>query len=214
MGLLSASVSVARYRVDGKIEEAVMETVHAGLKENAITTIEDEYAEITLGWTPFGSDFNPDFEKITFTFGNFFLFSLRIDKKSVPSKIIQKYISIEIDKKLKEEGRQFLSKNEKTDIRENVTDKLMRQMPSTPNIYDVLWDHEAQSVLFFSTQKAANEELETLFSKSFKLRLIRLFPFTIVEGSAIFSDEERDMVLNLAPANVNRGKVIGDDSNA
>ncbi|MBF0204506.1 MAG: hypothetical protein HQK67_09385 [Desulfamplus sp.] len=100
MGLLSASVSVARYRVDGKIEESVMETVLSGLKQNAITTIEDEYAEITLGWTPFGSDFNPDFEKITFTFGKFFLFSLRIDKKSVPSKIIQKYISIEIAKKL------------------------------------------------------------------------------------------------------------------
>lgn len=211
MGLLSSSVSVARYKVNGKIEEAVMETVLAGLKENAITTIEDEYAEITLGWTPFGSDFNPDFEKITFTFGNFFLFSLRIDKKSVPSKIIQKYITIEIAKKLKEEGRQFLSKNEKTEIKESVTDKLMRQMPSTPNIYDVLWDHEAQSVLFFSTQKAANDELETLFAKSFKLRLIRLFPFTIVESSEHFSDEERDMVLGLAPANVNRGKVIGDE---
>ena len=211
MGLLSSSVSIARYRVDGKIEEAVMETVLAGLKDNAITTIEDEYAEITLGWTPFGSDFIPDFEKITFTFGNFFLFSLRIDKKSVPSKIIQKHISIEIVKKLKEEGRQFLSKNEKTEIKENVTDRLMRQMPSTPNIYDVLWNHEAQTVLFFSTQKAANEELETLFTKSFRLRLIRLFPFTIIESSEKFSDEERDMVLQLAPANVNRGKVIGDD---
>ncbi len=211
MGLLSSSVSVARYRVDGKIEENVMETIHAGLKQNAITTIEDEYAEITIGWTPFESNFNPDFEKFTFTFGDFFLFSLRIDKKSVPSKIIQKHISIEVQKKLKEEGRQFLSKNEKIEIKENITEKLMRQMPSTPNIYDVLWNHEAQQVLFFSTQKAANEELETMFTKSFKLRLIRLFPFTIIESSHHFSDQERDMVLNLAPANVNRGKVIGDD---
>lgn len=211
MGLLSSSVSIARYRVDGKIEDNVMETIHAGLKQNAITTIEDEYAEITIGWTPFESNFNPDFEQFTFTFGDFFLFSFRIDKKSVPSKIIQKHISIEVQKKLKEEGRQFLSKNEKIEIKENVTDKLMRQMPSTPNIYDVLWNHEAQQVLFFSTQKAANEELETMFTKSFKLRLIRLFPFTIIESSPHFSDQERDMVLNLVPANVNRGKVIGDD---
>ncbi|MBF0209656.1 MAG: recombination-associated protein RdgC [Desulfamplus sp.] len=211
MGLLSSSVSVARYRVDGKIEDNVMETIHAGLKQNAITTIEDEYAEITIGWTPFESNFNPDFETFTFTFGDFFLFSLRIDKKSLPAKIIQKHVSIEIGKKLKEEGRQFLSKNEKIEIKENVTDKLMRQIPSTPNIYDVLWSHEAQRVLFFSTQKAANEELETLFTKSFKLRLIRLFPFTIIESSDKFSDEERDAVLKLAPANVNRGKVIGDD---
>lgn len=209
MALLSSSISVARYRVAGKIEDPIMETVRDGLKKNAITTIEDEYAEITLGWTPFESDFDPDFEQFTFIYGNYFLFSLRIDKKGVPSKIIKKYMAMETARKLKEDGREFLSKNEKSDIKDAITEKLMRQMPSTPNIYNVMWDHEADTVLFLSTQKAANEEFETLFAKSFNVKLIKLFPFTMVEYFDDFTDEERDRVMKLTTVNF-KGRVDAD----
>ncbi len=198
MGLLSSSVSISRYRVEGDIEEPVLETVRNGLIRNVISHIEDEYAEMSVGWTPMESAFDPDFEKFTFSFGTYFVFSLRIDKKSVPSKIIKKYVSLEIIKKLKETHRDFLSKNEKKDIKDMVTEKLMRQMPSTPNMYDVMWDYENASVLFFSTQKSANEELETLFKKSFQLTLIRLFPFTMIEGSSFLKSEEKDLAANLA----------------
>ena len=198
MGLLSSSVSISRYRVEGDIEEPVLETVRNGLTRNVISQIEDEYAEISVGWTPMENAFDPDFEKFTFSFGTYFVFSLRIDKKSVPSKIIKKYVSLEIIKKLKETHRDFLSKNEKKEIKDMVTEKLMRQMPSTPNMYDVMWDYENASVLFFSTQKAANEELETLFKKSFQLKLIRLFPFTMIELSSNLKSDEKDLAANLA----------------
>ena len=198
MGLLSSSVSISRYRVEGDIEEPVLETVRNGLTRNVISQIEDEYAEISVGWTPMENAFDPDFEKFTFSFGTYFVFSLRIDQKSVPSKIIKKYVSHEIIKKLKETHRDFLSKNEKKEIKDMVTEKLMRQMPSTPNMYDVMWDYENASVLFFSTQKAANEELETLFKKSFQLKLIRLFPFTMIELSSNLKSDEKDLAANLA----------------
>lgn len=199
MGLLSSSVSVARYRVEGEIEGSPLETVKEGLKKNAVSEIEDEYAEIAVGWTPFESPFDPDFEKFTFTFGTYFVFTLRIDKKSVPSKIVQKQVAMEVAKRLKESGREFLSKNEKTDITDMITEKLMRQMPSIPNMYDLLWMPEDHSLLFFTTQKAANEELETLFKTSFKLKLIRLFPFTMAEGNKDFSDHDRDKIANIVP---------------
>jgi len=198
MGLLSSSVSISRYRVEGKFESSILESVRTGLTKNIISQIEDEYAEISVGWTPMESAFEPDFEKFAFSFGTYFAFSLRIDKKSVPSKIIQKYVALEVIKKLKETHRDFLSKNEKTDIKDLITEKLMRQMPSTPNTYDVMWDYENASVLFFATQKAATEELETLFKKSFQLKLIRLFPFTMIECSSTLKDEEKDLAANLA----------------
>ncbi|SMC82052.1 Putative exonuclease, RdgC [Desulfocicer vacuolatum DSM 3385] len=198
MGLLSSSVSIARYRVEGKFESSILESVRNGLTKNIISQIEDEYAEISVGWTPLESEFDPDFEKFSFSFGTYFVFSLRIDKKSVPSKIIKKHVALEVIKKLKETHRDFLSKNEKKDIKDLITEKLMRQMPSTPNTYDVMWDYENATVLFFSTQKAANEELETLFKKSFQLKLIRLFPFTMIENSLTLKDEEKDLAANLA----------------
>ncbi|MFH1152462.1 MAG: recombination-associated protein RdgC [Pseudomonadota bacterium] len=204
MGLLSSSQSVSRYRVEGDMGDSVLDHVRNGLKANAISQIEDEYAEIATGWTPYESPFDPDFDIHPFVFGTFFLFCLRIDKKSIPSKVVQKHTTIEIARKLKETGREFLSKNEKTDIKDAVIEKLMRQIPSVPNIYDVLWKPEESSVTFFSTQKAANEELETLFTKSFKLKLIRLFPFTMAENNPDFSTADRDKIAQLSPVKFSR----------
>ena len=197
MGLLSSSVSLSRYKVEGELEEPILEKVRNGLTKNVISQIEDEYAEISVGWTPMESAFDPDFEKFTFSFGTYFVFSLRIDKKSVPAKVIKKYVALEVINKLKETHRDFLSKNEKKEIKELVTERLMRKMPSTPSIYDVMWDYENADILFFSTQKAANEELETLFKKSFQLKLIRLFPFTMIENSSSLNDTEKDLAANL-----------------
>ena len=200
MGLLSASVSISRYTVEkDENKNSILELVRKGLKENTISTIEDEYAEILTGWTSFESHFDSDFEKYPFQFGNYFVFSFRIDKKTIPQKIIQKYTAIEIIKKLKQTNREFLSKNEKTDIKDAVIEKLMRQIPSTPNIYDVLWDYEQSNILLFTTQKAANEEFETLFLKSFNLKIIKLFPFTLIEKKSSLKENEKDKILNLSP---------------
>ncbi len=207
MALLSPSVSIARYTVERNKknnDNSIIENVRNGLKKNTISEIEDEYSEIVTGWAPFESHFDPDFEKYSFQFGTYFVFSFRIDKKTIPQKIIQKYTSIEIIKKLKQTNRDFLSKNEKTDIKDAVIEKLMHQIPSTPNIYDVLWDYEQSKILLFTTQKAANEEFETLFSKSFNLKVIRIFPFTLIEKNTTFTNDEKDRILNLSPFKFNK----------
>ena len=42
MGLLSSSVSVMRYKVEGQVKEPIMDTITEALKQNAFTEIEDE----------------------------------------------------------------------------------------------------------------------------------------------------------------------------
>ena len=56
------------------------------------------------------------------------------------------------------------------------------------------------SMLFFNNQKGANEALETLFSQSFGLTLIRLFPYTMGELTAGLSEAQRDVLGTLSPA--------------
>lgn len=200
MGLLSSTVSITRYRVEGKIDQSVTETIAEGLKKNAISEIEDETSEMVVGWTSFENPYHPDFQRSSFVIGPYFVFSMRIDKKKIPTKIIKKQCAIEAAKRLTESGRDFLSRNEKKQIKEQVIDTLMLRMPSTPNVFDLIWDYENASVWLFSTQKAANEELETLFSKSFKLTLIRLFPYTLAELEAGLSHQEHDILSQLSPS--------------
>ena len=204
MGIISSTHSVSRYYIKGKIEDSVIDVIRNGLIKNAIPTIENEYDEISAGWTPVESPYHPDFNKFSFQFDPYFLFSLRIDKKSIPAKLVQKYMAIEIQKKLETSGRNFVSKNEKSEIKDMVTDILMHKIPAVPNIYDVLWHYEENSLLFYTTQKAANEFFETLFYKTFKLKPIRLFPYTMVETQSDFSNSIKDRILTMTPVKYSR----------
>ncbi|QTA84639.1 recombination-associated protein RdgC [Desulfonema magnum] len=199
MGLLSASVSVTRYKVEGEFETPVLETITDGLSKNVITDIDGDIAESVVGWTSFENPFKPDFKGSSFVIGTYLVFSLRIDKKTVPSKIVKKHYTLEMAKQLAESGREHLSRNEKRLLKENVVSMLNQRTLATPNIYDIIWNKEDALLWFFSTQKAANEALETLFSKSFKLTLIRLFPYTIADLMTDLSDTERDTLSGISP---------------
>lgn len=204
MALISSSHSISRYHIEGNISDSILESVRNGLIKNAIPVVESEYDEISVGWTPVESPYLPDFEKYSFQFGTYFLFSLRIDKKSIPQKLVQKHMALEIEKRKESSGRDFVSRNEKSEIKNHVIDILMHKIPSVPSLYDILWDYENHNLYFFSTQKAANELFETLFFKSFDLKAIRLFPYTVIEKKSDFNASEKDRVLSLAPVKYSR----------
>jgi recombination associated protein RdgC len=200
MGLLSSRISITRYKVSGRLDGSVHETVYKALKQHAIPEMEDDGSEAMVGWTSFEYPYVPDFEGYSFVFGAHMVFALRIDKKSIPPKLVQKHYSLEVAKHLADTGRQFLSGNEKKAIKEHVVNTLGRRIPAVPNVYDLVWHYKDSSVWFFSNLKSANEALETLFIKSFGFPLIRLFPYTTGNLMAGLSDSERDLLSKLAPS--------------
>ncbi len=200
MGLLSSSTSVTRYSVEGQLEEPILDSIAAGLKRHAISEIDDHPSELGAGWTSFKNPYVPDFESSSFVIGTYLVFSLRVDKKSIPSKLVQKHFAGESARRLKETGRDFLSANEKKMIKDHVVNMLNLKMPSTPHVYDVVWRYEQGEVWFFSNLKSANEQLETLFAKSFRVQLMRRIPYTMASLSADISPAERDTLSQLAPA--------------
>lgn len=198
MGILSSSVSITRYLVEGVLKGAVMDSVLDGLKKNTISEIDQESVELTAGWTSTNKPFIPDFEGSSFVVGPYFIFSLRIDCKRVPSKVIHKYTDMEIAKKLRESGREYLSREEKKMIRDNVTNVLYKRVPAAPDVYDIIWDYEKRQLLFFSNLKKANEIFETLFMKSFSLTPLRMFPYTNAIFDSGLSNSQKDAVTGLS----------------
>jgi DNA recombination-dependent growth factor C len=199
MGLLSSAISITRYRVDGKIENPVTEAVAKGLKNNIIANIDDDPAEKSVGWTSFDKPFSPNFDGYSFLFGNLFVFSLRIDRKTISGKLLKKYVAIETSKRLNKTKQRFLSKDEKKAIKDKVITDLAMRVPSTPNVYDLIWNYEKSDVYLFSNLRSANEELESLFKRSFNLSLIRVFPYTAADLLSGLSDPERDTLIGLSP---------------
>jgi len=199
MGILSSAVSITRYRVEGKIEGPVSEIVSKGLKNNAIQEIDEEAESKAAGWTSFENPFHPNFDGSSFVFGNLFVFALRIDRKSIPAKLLKKHLALETSKRLAKINRRFLSKDEKQALKDKVINDLVIKVPSTPNIYDLIWNYEASSVWFYSNLRSANEEFETLFRRSFNIGLLRLFPYTAADITSGLSDSERDVLIGLSP---------------
>ena len=180
----------------------VLETVANGLTKNTISEIDNQISDMAVGWTSFEKPFQPDFNRSIFVYGNYFVFSLRIDKKNIAAKILKKQYTVEAAKRLADSGREYLSKSEKKMIMDHVMNSLCLRIPATPNIYDLVWNYEDSSVWFFSNLKTANEELETLFSKSFDLSLIRIFPYTAAYLSSELSDSQRDELQQTSPIHI------------
>jgi DNA recombination-dependent growth factor C len=199
MAILSSAASITRYRVDGKVKGSVVETVAEGLKKNAISEIDEDAAEKAAGWTSFETPFQPNFDGSSFVYGSLFVFSLRVDRKQIPTKLVKKHLILETSKRLAKTGRRFLSKDEKQALKEKVTSELAIRVPSTPNLYDIIWDYEKSSLYFFSNLRSANQEIEELFKRSFTLSLIRIFPYTAADLLSDLTDQERDILLSLSP---------------
>jgi recombination associated protein RdgC len=199
MGLLSASNSITRYRVSGHLKKPVLHTVAAGLNKKVISEIDDHAADKSVGWTSFEKPYQPDFSGSTYVFGAYLVFALRIDRKTIPPRVIKKHLMIEAARRLADSGRQYLSRNEKQTIKDHVVDRLNQKVPATPHVYDIIWNYEDSVLWFFSNLKAANEELETLFLQSFNLNLIRVIPYTAAHLDSGLTDGEKDILLKLSP---------------
>ena len=202
MGILTSSASITRYKVEGKLKAPVTQTVENGLKQYTIPDIDEAVSDRTMGWTSLDNPYQPDFNGASFVFGTVFVFSLRIDKKTIPAKIIQKQYAIEMNRILKKTGRSFLARDEKKMLKDRIINALSLRIPATPNLYDVVWHYDESVVWFYSNLKAANEALETLFLKTFKCVLVRLFPYTLADLDKDLSDSARDRLAQIVPTTI------------
>jgi len=131
------------------------------------------------------------------------VFALRVDQKKIPAKIIKRELEIAIEKKKEEHGRDFLSKNERSELKEQVVDIVTSKTPFTTDLYHVTWNANTNELLFFASPKNAKELFETLFYKSFELKLIPLFPFSLANFKlGCFTEQEKDKLLTLTPSGV------------
>ena len=84
MGILSSNTSLTRYQVNGQLSDPVVDTFVQHLAQHAIVEIDDEDSDKSIGWTTLEEPFNPEFIVSKIMMGVYFIFSFRIDKKTIP----------------------------------------------------------------------------------------------------------------------------------
>jgi hypothetical protein len=81
------------------------------------------------------------------------------------------------------QGKQFISRERKKELKEEVQQRLMRHFLPIPSLFDVIWATDAGLVYFTSTQRKILDMFEEYFIKSFELPLEQLTPYGLAAMS-------------------------------
>jgi recombination associated protein RdgC len=177
MGLLRGSPTFSRFRVAGERPKDIAAFIDRQIRQYAFQDIAAEGREKILGWTDIENILDTDFRNASYALGDFLLFSLRIDRRTIPPSLL-KIRALEAESRyLKETGRKTVDKIARDEIRESISRDLLRRMPPTPAFYDVCWSVSSGSLLFTCLTEKVMQDFQDLFKATFNLTPMPYVPW-------------------------------------
>lgn len=181
MGFMSASVGLTRYHiVEEEIPQSLWGEIDERLRRHACRDIDASSEERSFGWVSFDNLLDPDFALCPPEKGSYLAFTLRLDTRRIPPAVLKKHLALALNKalaELAEQGKKFLTKEQKNEIREQVVLRLRARTLPIPACFDVIWDTDKQLVYLASTHAKIKELFEEHFTHSFGLHLEPLTPY-------------------------------------
>ncbi len=192
MSFLKSSTSFTRFRISDPVPAQLWGEVVERLRKNSFIDI-DELPELrSFGWVSFEDMLNPAFNENPVEKGHFLAFSLRLDTRRVPPAVLKKHLSLAVRKEealAREQGRKFVSRERKKELRELVELQLNKRFLPIPAEFQVVWNTGTGMVYFTSTQQKMLDMFQDLFTRTFELHLE---PYTPYEAAArILGDAAR-----------------------
>ncbi len=192
MGFLSGSASFVRFSVEGELPENVWDFIAERVAAFSFQDIDDTYDEFSIGWVSVINMFDSDFAYASYANGDYVTLTLRTDERKVSPAILKKFCTKEEERLKKERQLPKIGKAMKTEIKERMHSELMRKAVPVPAVYDLCWNLAESTLLFFSTNKKAQAQLEDFFKETFGLTIMQQIPYLTAEH---LIDEEESVRL-------------------
>ena len=201
MGFLNASCTFTRYRVLEHPPVDLWPQIPALLKRYAFQDIDALPGEQqSFGWTSFDDMLDTEWAAAPPEKGAYLTFALRLDTRRVPPAVLKKHHALTVreeKRRMAEQGKQFISRERKKELKEQVLLRLMRHFLPIPAMFEVIWATEADLVYFASTQRKMLDMFEEYFTKCFELPLEQLTPYGLAAIS--LSEHELNRLDTLGP---------------
>jgi len=178
--LLSASLGLTRYRVVEAIPDSLWREAPKRLKDNAFRDIDATTDERSFGWCNIDNMLDMDWAESPPEKGHYLCFALRLDTRRIPPAVFKKHCMIALAGELeqaKAEGKAFISKDRRREIREQVMLRLRARSLPVPAVFDAVWSMRTGRILLASTNAKAKALFEDHFNLTFGLNLEPLTPF-------------------------------------
>lgn len=180
MGILGASTALTRYRIVDPVPDVLLQQAPQKLKEFAFKDIDATADERSFGWTNFDDMLDVTWSVSSPEKGALFCFTLRLETRRVAPAVLKKHAEIALRqeaRQAKEQGRDFVSRARKKEIKEQVMLRLRARSLPVPAVFDCIWDHGANRLYLGTANSKARLLFEDLFQMTFELRLEPLAPF-------------------------------------
>lgn len=166
MGLMAKNCALTVF----KVENPAAVTAEK-LKQFALAPIDDlPGEEMARGWVNFDDMLDPAWDMSVPEKGNFMVFGFRIDTRRVPGPVLRKEYGKalqEEQEKARAEGKQFVSRERKKELKELIKARLMAKTPPSPAVVDAALDMTTGQLLVSSTSGRQLESFAEHFKASF-----------------------------------------------
>ncbi|MFP4168209.1 MAG: recombination-associated protein RdgC [Desulfonatronovibrionaceae bacterium] len=180
MGFLSASIAYTRYRIMDEVPETLWSEITDRLKKKGFREIENTAQERGFGWVCFDEMLDSEWVTAPPQKADFLAFGLRLDTRRLPAAVLNKHFKIALKEKMKqfaEQGTNFITRNQKKELRDQIKAKLMTRTMPIPAVFDVVWDTREGLVFLASNREKIRELFTDLFLQTFELHLEPLTPY-------------------------------------
>ncbi|TVR01371.1 MAG: hypothetical protein EA399_02105 [Desulfovibrionales bacterium] len=182
MGFLSASTGLTRYRLPDEVGDDVLSDVLLRLKRFAFVDIDQSMEERSFGWVCFDDPLDAEWATAGPEKGPYLAFSLRLDTRRIPPAVFKKHWMIALRQRMAQlagEGKKFLSKDQKTELRDQVRQRLLTRSLPIPAVFDVVWSVKDNRVYLATTNTKICTLFEELFARTFEIEPEALTPVVL-----------------------------------
>lgn len=197
MGFIKGTAGFVRFSVEGDLPENIWDFIAERITAYAFRDIDDTYEEDSLGWVSVTNMFDTEFEYASYAAGNYVTLSMRLDERKVSGAIVKKFVAKEEERVKKEKEIPKIPRSMRVEIKERIENELMRKALPVPSVFDLCWNLEDSTLLFFSTNQKAQGLLEDLFKETFGLNIMQQIPY--VCGEHLLDEEEMDKLAAITP---------------
>lgn len=182
MGIMSTSSTVTRLRVLEPASNTLLSSVPDKLKQFCFHPIDDTIEERAWGWVCFDDMLDNQWHTAPPEKGEYMFFSLRIDVRRIPGSVLKKELALAFkdeEKKNKEQGKKFISRERKKELKEQARLRLLTRIPPQPTTVDVVWA-TARGMLYVTTNSPKTLDLlSEHFTQTFDLHVEPMSPYTM-----------------------------------
>ncbi|MBO4316762.1 MAG: recombination-associated protein RdgC [Mailhella sp.] len=183
MGFDRSTTSFTRFRVLDAIPSGM--DFEARLKRFAFIDIDDIAEERSFGWTNFDDMLDTEWKVSPPQKADYLTFSLRLDSRRISPAVFKKYYRLAIqaeEKAMAEQGKKFIPKDRRKEIREQVKFSLLAKTLPIPAEFQVVWQITGNLLYLASTQSKVIELFTDLFTRTFDLSLEEMLPYSLASS--------------------------------